>query len=196
MILGLLMISLLILGCTGGITQGGNFSTQQNQNQTQIGCTNNNPPCASDYTCINNVCIRKEGCLYNNPPCGSDYDCINNSCIVSDKLVAQQTVTSISNSADIIGEQGYPANISIKVFIPPNVDSITVGNSTGGIGHEIIINLRTSSGITQISSLTITRIAGDLSTITKNGTYFVKVSAEDNCTQVDSMQSCVYIERA
>jgi len=118
---------------------------------------------------------------------------------VSDQLgvqQAQQTVTKISNYADIIGAQGYPAKMTIQVFMPPNVDSITVGNSTGGLGHELIINLRTSSGLTQIVALTLTKIAGDLSPIAKPGTYFVKISAEDNCTQINPLQNCVYIERS
>jgi hypothetical protein len=46
--------------------------------------------------------------------------------------------------------------------------------------------------------LTLTKIAGDLSTIARPGTYFIKMSAEDNCTQIPgaSMQDCVYIERS
>jgi len=117
---------------------------------------------------------------------------------VSDQLgvqQAQQTVTKISNYADIVGAQGDPAKISVQVFMPPNIDQIIVGNSTNGIGHEIIINLRTSSGVTQVVGITLTKVAGNLSTIAKPGTYFIKIYAEDNCSQIDPMQSCVYMER-
>lgn len=118
---------------------------------------------------------------------------------VSDQLgaqQAQQTVTKLANYADIVGAEGYPAKISVQVFMPPNIENITIGNSTAGIGHELIFNLRTSSGVTQIVGITMTQIAGDLSGVAKVGTYFVKIYAEDNCTQRDPLQSCVYIERA
>jgi hypothetical protein len=42
----------------------------------------------------------------------------------------------------------------------------------------------------------LANIAGNLSTIAKPGTYFIKIYAEYNCTQVDPMQNCVYIERS
>ncbi len=118
---------------------------------------------------------------------------------VADQLAvqqAQQTATKIANYADVVGAQGYPAKMSIQVFMPQSVGSISVGNATGGIGHEVIITLRTSAGITQIVGWTVTNIAGDLTTIAKPGTYFIKIYAEDNCTQVDPTQNCVYIERS
>jgi hypothetical protein len=118
---------------------------------------------------------------------------------VSDQLAvqqAQQTANKIANYADVVGSMGYPAKMSVQVFMPQNVESITVGNSTGGVGHELIVNIRTSSGLTQIVGLTLTKIAGDLSTVAKPGTYFIKIYAEDNCTQVDPSQDCVYIERS
>ncbi|NYZ79157.1 hypothetical protein H0N99_03330 [Candidatus Micrarchaeota archaeon] len=118
---------------------------------------------------------------------------------VSDQLAvqqAQQTATKVANYADVVGSEGYPARMSVQVFMPTNIDSITVGNSTGGIGHELIIKVKTSAGPTQVVALTLTKIAGDLSTIAKPGTYFIKIYAEDNCTQVDPMQNCVYIERS
>jgi hypothetical protein len=117
---------------------------------------------------------------------------------VSDQLgvqQAQQTVTKITNYADVIGSEGYPSRMSVQIFMPPNIENITVGNSTGGIGRELIINLRTSAGVTQVVGLTLTPIAGDLSTIAKPGTYFIKIYSEENCTQVDPLQQCVYIER-
>ncbi len=47
------------------------------------GCSYRNPPCSSDYHCIDNVCVKKEGCLYNNPRCGFSYICAeNNTCIL------------------------------------------------------------------------------------------------------------------
>lgn len=49
--------------------------------QSQNGCAYNNPPCASDYHCVNNVCVKKAGCQYNNPPCDSAYDCVNKQCM-------------------------------------------------------------------------------------------------------------------
>lgn len=116
---------------------------------------------------------------------------------VSDQLAvqqAQQTATRIANYADVVGSMGYPAKMSIQVFMPQNTYSITVGNSSGGVGHEMIIQIKTNAGPTQIVGLTLTKIAGNLSTIAKPGTYFIKISAQDNCTS-DPLQNCVYIER-
>lgn len=117
---------------------------------------------------------------------------------VSDQLAvlqAQQTATRVANYADVIGSEGYPAKMSVQVFMPQNINSIIVGNSTSGIGHELVITVRTSSGPTQVVALTLTNIAGQLSNIAKPGTYFINIHAEQNCTQVDPTQSCVYIER-
>lgn len=116
---------------------------------------------------------------------------------VSDQLAvqqAQQTATKIANYADEVGAMGYPSKMSVQVFIPQDISNITVGNSTGGVGHELIITLRTSSGTTQIVGLALTKIAGDLTSIARPGTYFIKIYAQDNCTK-DLSQSCVYIER-
>lgn len=116
---------------------------------------------------------------------------------VSDQLAtqqAQQTVTKIANYADEIGSEGYPAKMSVQVFMPQDISNVTIGNSTGGVGHEIIISLRTSAGTTQIVGLTLTKIAGDLTSIARPGTYFIKIYAQDNCT-ADPSQNCVYIER-
>jgi hypothetical protein len=117
---------------------------------------------------------------------------------VSDQLAvlqAQQTATRIANYADVIGSEGYPAKMSVQVFMPQNINSIIIGNSSSGIGHELVISVKTSSGPTQVVALTLTDIAGSLSDIAKPGTYFVSIQAEQNCTQVDPTQSCVYIER-
>lgn len=117
---------------------------------------------------------------------------------ISDQLAvqqAQQTATKIANYADVVGAEGYPAKMSLQVFMPQSISNITVGNSSGGVGHELIINLRTNAGTTQIVGLTLTKIAGDLSTVAKPGTYFIKIYAQDNCTK-DPSQDCVYIERS
>ena len=46
------------------------------------GCAYSNPPCGSDYACINNTCILRSGCDYNNPPCNASANesCVNNAC--------------------------------------------------------------------------------------------------------------------
>jgi hypothetical protein len=117
---------------------------------------------------------------------------------VSDQLAvqqAQQTANKIANYADEVGSLGYPSKMSVQVFMPQNIYNISIGNSTGGVGHELIITLRTSAGTTQVVGLTLTRIAGDLSTIARPGTYFIKIYAQDNCTK-DLSQNCVYMERS
>jgi hypothetical protein len=109
---------------------------------------------------------------------------------------AQQTVSKITNMADIVGSEGPPAKMTIQVFIAPNVANITLGNATGGIGKELIFNVRTSAGITQVVGITLNDIAGDLSTIARPGTYFITITAKQNCTPIDQTKQCIYIERS
>ena len=49
---------------------------------TPEGCLYNNPPCKSNYDCVNNNCVLKSGCNYSNPSCENDYDCVNNRCVL------------------------------------------------------------------------------------------------------------------
>jgi hypothetical protein len=108
---------------------------------------------------------------------------------------AQQTVNKITNMADIVGSQGAPAKVTIQVFVAPNIANITLGNSTDGIGKEVIFSIRTTAGITQVVGITVNDIAGDLSTIIRPGTYFISLTAQQNCTK-DQRKKCVYIERS
>ena len=107
----------------------------------------------------------------------------------------QQTVNKITNMADIVGSQGPPAKMTIQIFIAPNIANITVGNATGGVGKEVVFNIRTTAGITQVVGITVNNIAGDLSTIARPGTYFIELTAQQNCT-IDQTKQCVYIERS
>ena len=108
---------------------------------------------------------------------------------------AQQTVSKIANMANIVGSEGAPAKATIQVFIAPNIANITVGNATGGIGKEVIFNIRTTAGITQIVGIAEYDVAGDLSAIAKPGTYFVTLTAQQNCT-INQEKQCIYIERS
>ena len=108
---------------------------------------------------------------------------------------AQQTVNKITNMADIVGSQGEPAKATVQIFIAPNTANITVGNSTGGVGKEIVLTIKTSAGMTQVVGITASNIAGDLSPIARPGTYFIVLTAQQNCT-IDQRNKCVYIERS
>lgn len=67
--------------CNGNISGGGGQQSILPGSTPQSGCAYNNPPCSSDYNCVNNMCVKKSGCQYSNPSCNSEFDCIDNICI-------------------------------------------------------------------------------------------------------------------
>jgi len=109
---------------------------------------------------------------------------------------AQTASYKLANYADIVGAQGYPKKITVQLSIPEGTGNITVGTPHGGIGKYIVLSVNTSSGVKELFATTTANVAGDLSNISKPGTYTIMISAEDSCTQVDPLQQCVYIETA
>ena len=56
---------------------------------------------------------------------------------------AQQTASKLANTAAYIGAQGYPAKQLTLIQMPSDVAAIDVGTLAGGVGHEIVIEIRT-----------------------------------------------------
>ncbi|MCX6802334.1 MAG: amidohydrolase family protein [Candidatus Diapherotrites archaeon] len=99
-ILGLLVLGILLAGCT---TQPPASQENISQQSTSRGCQYNNPSCGSDYNCVDNQCELKSGCQYNNPACTDDYNCLNNQCTL--KKGCQYNNSSCEDNYDCINNQ-------------------------------------------------------------------------------------------
>ncbi|MGC8567972.1 MAG: hypothetical protein ACP5RP_03640 [Candidatus Micrarchaeia archaeon] len=112
---------------------------------------------------------------------------------------AQAVANKLATIASEIGVQGYPAKQLVLIQMPPNVQGIYVGNYTSnmlnGYGHEIIITIETTSGISYITAYTPINVSGYLGSIVSQGTYLVNVSALNSCPG-HTYEPCVYISQS
>lgn len=107
---------------------------------------------------------------------------------------AQSAASKLANIATSVGAQGYPARQLVLVQVPPNVQSVDVGTLTGGVGHEIVFVIQTSSGQSYVTAYTPINVSGTLSGISSQGSYLVNVSAQNSCPS-NLAVPCVYIRQ-
>lgn len=108
-------------------------------------------------------------------------------------IESQQAASKLSSIATLVGSEGPPAKQLVQIQIPPGVQSIYVGNTNGGIGHEIIFVIRSSNGPSYITEYTPVNVSGNLGGIVNTGTYLVNVSAQSSCP-TSANSACVYIQ--
>ncbi len=106
---------------------------------------------------------------------------------------AQEAATKLASIATAVGSQGYPAKQLVLIQVPPNINNIFVGNTMGGIGHEIVFLVTTNAGPSYVTAYTPLNVSGYLQNIAQTGTYLVNVSAQNSCPSVPS-SPCVYIK--
>lgn len=106
---------------------------------------------------------------------------------------AQQTASKLANTAAYIGAQGYPAKQLTLIQMPPDIAAIEVGTLSGGIGHEIVIEIRTNAGLSYVTAYSPVNVSGSLGNIASAGSYLVNISAQTYCP-ADAAVSCVYIQ--
>lgn len=106
---------------------------------------------------------------------------------------AQGTATKLADTAAAVGSQGFPAKQLTLMQVPPNVQSIYVGNQTNGVGHEVIFVIGTNAGQSYVTAYTPVNVSGNLSQETQPGTYLVNISAQNFCPSNPTV-SCVYIK--
>ncbi|MCL4411368.1 hypothetical protein M1329_00305 [Candidatus Marsarchaeota archaeon] len=106
---------------------------------------------------------------------------------------AQQTASKLADTATYIGAQGYPAKQLTLIEMPPDIAAIEVGTLSGGVGHEIVIEIRTNAGLSYVTAYTPVNVSGSLGGIASSGSYLVNVSAQTYCP-ADTSVSCVYIQ--
>lgn len=106
---------------------------------------------------------------------------------------AQQVASKLASVSSVVGSQGAPAKQVVSIQIPPDVQSISVGTPSGGIGHEIIFNVSTNAGVSFVTAYTPVNVSGNLANIEATATYLINVSAQDSCP-TDAAVPCVYIQ--
>ncbi|MDE1824593.1 MAG: hypothetical protein KGI00_05205 [Candidatus Micrarchaeota archaeon] len=106
---------------------------------------------------------------------------------------AQQAASKIASVATLVGSEGPPAKQVVQVNIPKGVNTIYVGNTINGIGHEVIFVVVSPQGLSYVTAYTPINVSGNLSTFSNPGTYLVNVSAQPKCPSRTSLP-CVYVK--
>ncbi len=106
---------------------------------------------------------------------------------------AQQTATKLASIATFVGQQGYPAKQLTLIQMPPDIAAIEIGTLSGGIGHEIVLEVRTNAGLSYVTAYSPVNVSGQLGGLTSSGTYLVNVSAQTTCPSNFAVQ-CVYMQ--
>ena len=117
---------------------------------------------------------------------------ISNSTSTLSAAESQGAATKLADIATIVGSEGYPAKQLVLIQVPPNVQTIYVGNQTNGIGHEIIFVINTNAGQSYVTAYTPVNVSGYLAQLSQTGTYLVNVSAQNVCPT--GTGPCVYIK--
>lgn len=104
----------------------------------------------------------------------------------------QQAASKLSGIATLVGNEGPPAKQIVEIQVPPSVQYIYVGTGTNGVGHEIAFVIRTSGGLSYITSYTPINVSGNLGGDVNPGSYLVNVTAQANCPSNANLP-CVYL---
>ena len=84
----------------------------------------------------------------------------------------EDSLESLAEASDMVYFQGYPAKMTIKLYVP---GSVLMSNVNENI---IRIRLRTSSGVTDVVSITQANLTGSLPT--QSGTYKISIFAQED----------------
>jgi len=83
--------------------------------------------------------------------------------------LAKEAVKKLGDNADWVFSQGPPAKVTVEVYIPDDVESISI------INNEILYKIRTTAGITDVYYDTVPELRGTLPE--KSGYYFVSLTS-------------------
>lgn len=90
--------------------------------------------------------------------------------------LANDAVNLLGQNADWVYSQGSPAKRTIKIYMPENVEEISLDNKM------ILFKVKTSAGTADVYYNTVPNLNGFLST--KSGYYYVSLSAFDNYVNI------------
>jgi hypothetical protein len=90
--------------------------------------------------------------------------------------LAREAVKKLGDNADWVFSQGPPAKVTVEVYIPDGVESVSINN------NEILYKVRTSAGITDVYYDTVPELRGTLPE--KSGYYFVSLTSFSNYVNI------------
>lgn len=89
---------------------------------------------------------------------------------------AINAVERISEAANIVSTQGKPSQITLSVYIPEEIQSITIGNKT------VLMKVRVASGVSDIIASSKCDLQGYISN--RSGTRSIKIVAEGSYVNI------------
>jgi len=87
-------------------------------------------------------------------------------------------VNKIAEAANIVSTQGKPSQITLSIYIPEEIESISVGD----INKTILMKVRIAGRVNDIFARSKSELRGSISTI--SGTKNIKVIAEGSYVNV------------
>ena len=91
--------------------------------------------------------------------------------------LAKEAVKKLGDNADWVFSQGPPAKVTVEVYIPDGVESVSINNK-----YEILYKVRTSAGISDVYYDTVPELRGTLPE--KSGYYFVSLTSFSNYVNI------------
>jgi len=85
-------------------------------------------------------------------------------------------VERIAEAANIVSTQGKPSQITLSVYIPEEIQSITIANKT------VLMKVKLASGISDIFAVSKSNLQGHISNTT--GTKSIKIIAEGSYVNI------------
>lgn len=89
---------------------------------------------------------------------------------------AQRAVEKLKTAADFVYVHGHPSRTEVNVYIPPNVENVTILDTN----NSVVVRVSVGEGYTDIYSVTKGKIRGDLSFVNKEGYYVFRVESVSN----------------
>ncbi|MBU0898617.1 MAG: hypothetical protein KKB03_04475 [Nanoarchaeota archaeon] len=89
---------------------------------------------------------------------------------------AKNAADKITQTADLVYSQGYPAKLRVKVYMPPNILEAFFDDKT------VVLKMAIDSHETYITSLSTGTLTGSLPT--SEGVYWLDVEAENDHVQI------------
>ena len=93
---------------------------------------------------------------------------------------AWNTVKKLGQSADWVYSQGPPAKISLEVYIPDDLEEVSIDNK------NILFRVRTSAGISDVFYVTVPSLNGTIPS--NSGYYFVSLTAFADYVNISVVQ--------
>jgi hypothetical protein len=117
---------------------------------------------------------------------------LSNSSAALSAAQSQNAANKLAGIAAAIGSEGSPSKQLVLIDVPPNVQSIFIGQLNNNIGHEITFVVSTSAGTSYVTAYTPVNVSGYLEGDSLPGSYLVNVSAQSSCP-TNAALPCVYI---